>query len=158
MKIDKVMKKIIFFIVLSFWHLQAAAALTIEITEGAEGSLPIAVVPFGSEGSGVGPGEQIARIISEDLKRSGRFKTLPVGDMLARPHAGSEVEFRDWKVLGMENLVWVRSSPTAPAATWSAFSFSMSTRESSSPGTTYPPRSATCGQQLITSRISSMKS
>jgi TolB protein len=111
MKTDKVMKKIILFILLSCWYLQAGAALTIEITEGAEGSLPVAVVPFGWEGSGTGPGQQIAQIISEDLQRSGRFKTLPVADMLARPHAGSEVEFRDWKVLGMENLVVGKVQP-----------------------------------------------
>ena len=98
------MKKIWIVLFLLFWHVQASASLTIEITEGAEGALPIAIVPFGWQGQGAGPIQDVAQVIRDDLKRSGRFNTMPVQDMLARPTSGSEVEFRDWKVLGMENL------------------------------------------------------
>lgn len=89
------------------WAIQAAAApLTIEITEGAEGALPIAVVPFGWQGPGGSDiGTTLAEIVRSDLQRSGRFNTLPVKDMLARPQSDADVEFRDWKVLGMDNLV-----------------------------------------------------
>ncbi|MCP3867857.1 MAG: Tol-Pal system beta propeller repeat protein TolB [Gammaproteobacteria bacterium] len=87
------------------------AALTIEITEGEEGALPVAIVPFGWQGEGAGPEEDLARIISNDLQRSGRFKPLPVADMLARPHTGLEVDFRDWKALGTESLVVGRVQP-----------------------------------------------
>ncbi len=84
-----------------------AAPLTIRITAGAEGALPIAVVPFGWAGAPgqAGPGSELAEVIRNDLSRSGRFKTLPVKDMLAKPATGDAVEFRDWKVLGMDNLV-----------------------------------------------------
>ena len=99
------MKRITILIFLALWHLSASAALTIEITEGAEGALPIAVVPFGWQGTGGGPGQDLAQIIRNDLSRSGRFTAMPVQDMLSRPQTGTEVEFRDWKVLGMENLV-----------------------------------------------------
>ncbi len=105
------MKKIIALIIAVFWQTQVIAALTIEITEGVEGALPIAVVPFGWQGTAAAPGQDIAAIISSDLSRSGRFKTLPVSDMLARPQSDTEVEFRDWKVLGMENLVIGRIQP-----------------------------------------------
>jgi len=105
------MNKILVLVVGLLWHFQAIAALTIEITEGVEGALPIAVVPFGWEGTGAVPGQDIAAIVSSDLSRSGRFKTLPASDMLARPHSDSEVEYRDWKVLGMENLVVGRIQP-----------------------------------------------
>ena len=108
------MNKILVLLVTLFWHLQAVSALTIEITEGAEGALPIAVVPFGWEGTGAGPGQDIAAIVGSDLNRSGRFRTLPVNDMLARPHRDSEVEYRDWKVLGMENLVVGLVQPNGP--------------------------------------------
>lgn len=80
-----------------------AAPLTIEITEGVPGALPIAVVPFGSEGQGVPP-EDIGAIVAADLKRSGRFAPLAEQDMLARPHEGREVNFRDWRALGVEGL------------------------------------------------------
>ncbi len=90
----------------------ARAALTIEITGGAEGALPIAVVPFGIEGQGLPP-EDISAIVTNNLKRSGRFAPLPEKDLLARPHQGSEVNFRDWRALGSNYLVVgkVRAAP-----------------------------------------------
>ncbi len=90
--------------VLLTWQHPARADLTIEITEGVEGALPIAVVPFGWQGKEQ-PIEDVADIISADLHRSGRFKALPQVDMLARPTTGDEVEFRDWRGLGVDNLV-----------------------------------------------------
>jgi TolB protein len=83
----------------------AAAILTIEITQGVEGALPIAVVPFGWTGATALPPTEVATVVTSDLARSGRFKPLPEKDMLARPHQGSEVRFRDWRILGMEALV-----------------------------------------------------
>jgi TolB protein len=86
------------------WQSAVRADLTIEITEGVEGALPIAVVPFGWQGAQP-PAEDVASIINADLHRSGRFKTLPPVDMLARPTAGDEVQFKDWRALGTEYLV-----------------------------------------------------
>ncbi len=86
------------------WQQAVLADLTIEITEGVEGALPIAVVPFGQQGA-IPPSEDVAEIINADLHRSGRFKTLPQVDMLARPTRGDEVEFRDWRALAVDYLV-----------------------------------------------------
>lgn len=83
----------------------AAAILTIEITQGAEGALPIAVVPFGWQGATPLPPEDVAGVVAADLARSGRFRPLPDKDLLARPTQGSEVRFKDWRVLGTESLV-----------------------------------------------------
>ncbi len=99
------MKRIILMLLFACWSMQVAAALTIEITEGEEGALPIAVVPFAYQGQGARPDQDLAAIVRSDLRRSGRFDPMPVRDMLARPSSGSQVEFRDWKALGMENLV-----------------------------------------------------
>lgn len=79
------------------------AALTIEITGGVEAPLPIAVVPFGEEGNP--PPEDIAAIVANDLKRSGRFAPLAEQDMIARPHETAQVNFADWRALGSDNLV-----------------------------------------------------
>jgi TolB protein len=95
---------ILAFLVLFAWQQIARADLTIEITEGVEGALPIAVVPFGWQAKQSLP-EDVAAIVNADLARSGRFKTLPEVDMLARPTSGEAVEFRDWRALGVENLV-----------------------------------------------------
>lgn len=83
----------------------ANAVLQIEITEGVQGAAPIAVVPFGWEGSGASAPEDIAQIIADDLNRSGRFSPLPQKDFLSRPTEGTAVRFPDWKALGAESLV-----------------------------------------------------
>lgn len=82
----------------------ARAVLTIEITQGAQGALPIAVVPFAWEGAGAPP-EDVAGVIAADLHRSGRFSPLPSRDMLSRPQEPGQIQFKDWRVLGMDNLV-----------------------------------------------------
>lgn len=81
------------------------AALTIEITQGMAGATPIAVVPFGWEGAPSSEPVNVGRIIASDLHRSGLFLPLPDEDLLSRPHEGTEVNFRDWRILGVENLV-----------------------------------------------------
>jgi TolB protein len=81
------------------------AELTIEIVGGQEGAQPIAVVPFGVEGSTGRSQEDLAQVIAADLARTGRFKPLPRQDMPATPHGVEEVDLRDWRVLAMNNLV-----------------------------------------------------
>ncbi len=99
------MKKIFFaFFLLLAWLQTVQADLTIEITEGVEGALPIAVVPFGWQGPG-SPPVDLAEVINADLQRSGRFKTIPRIDMLARPTSAEQIEFKDWRALDTENLV-----------------------------------------------------
>lgn len=90
---------------------QAHAVLTIEITQGVEGALPVAVVPFAWEGAGARPDTDVAAVISADLNRSGRFRPLPAEDMLARPSDAAQVQYADWRVLGIENLVVGRILP-----------------------------------------------
>jgi len=83
----------------------ARADLLIEITKGLEGALPIAVVPFGYVGDKGQPTTNVGNVVSADLGRSGRFKPLPVGDMLSRPTRNEQVDFRDWRAVNVENLV-----------------------------------------------------
>jgi TolB protein len=95
--------------------LPAQANLTIEITQGLEGALPIAVVPFAWRGdAGQPPSHAVGEIIAADLGRSGRFKPLPVAEMLARPSQGDDVDFRDWRAVNVDNLVIGEISPNGP--------------------------------------------
>ena len=41
----------------------ASAVLTIEITEGVEGAMPIAIVPFGWEGPGPQPSVDVSAVV-----------------------------------------------------------------------------------------------
>ncbi|MDC9725829.1 MAG: Tol-Pal system beta propeller repeat protein TolB [Gammaproteobacteria bacterium] len=92
----------------SFWLLAIllpwqAQALIIEITGGSEAALPIAIVPFGSEGFSAP--EDISAVIQNDLSRSGRFAPLPEGDLISSPHEKSEINFKDWRLLRSEGLL-----------------------------------------------------
>jgi TolB protein len=81
------------------------AALTIEITQGMEGAIPIAVVPFGWRGKAPAAPENIAAIISADLSRSGRFESLPDRDLVSHPTSAEQVKFQNWRMLSVDNLV-----------------------------------------------------
>jgi len=80
-----------------------AQALIIEITGGTEAALPIAIVPFGSEGFSAP--EDISAVIQNDLSRSGRFAPLPKADLISEPHEKSEINFKDWRLLRSEGLL-----------------------------------------------------
>jgi TolB protein len=109
------MRRILFSLVLLplAWPLWGGT-LDITITGGAEGAAPIAVVPFGWAGSGMTPGANIGQIVAADLKRCGRFRLLAEQDMVARPTQASQVEFRDWRALGMDHLVVGNVTGTGP--------------------------------------------
>jgi len=81
------------------------ARLTIEITGGAEGAQPIAIVPFAAPVEGAAPSEDVAAIIAADLARTGRFLPLPRRDMPATPHTPEDVDLREWRLLKVDNLV-----------------------------------------------------
>ena len=90
----------------------AQARLNIEITGGTEGALPIAIVPFGRAGAGAVP-EDVAAIVSADLRRSGRFAPLADEQLVARPHEGQEVDFARWRGAGSDNLLVGKVQHTA---------------------------------------------
>jgi TolB protein len=77
------------------------AALTIEITEGVESAVPVAVVPFDSQGAPV----NISAVVNADLERSGYFKMMDEQGMPGRPSTAAEVNFKDWQDLGQNYLV-----------------------------------------------------
>ena len=80
------------------------AQLTIEITQGVNNPVSIAVVPFGWQGFG-GLNENIAEIVAADLRNSGQFAPINESNMLSTPHAASEVYYRDWRFLGADYLL-----------------------------------------------------
>jgi len=80
----------------------AHAVLTIEITEGMEGALPIAVVPFGWKGPMALP-QDVSGIVRADLARSGRF--APLQNLPAQPQDGREVNYAQWRATGAESLI-----------------------------------------------------
>ncbi|WP_317622976.1 Tol-Pal system beta propeller repeat protein TolB [Thiohalophilus thiocyanatoxydans] len=90
--------------------LPARAVLTIEITQGSDEAMPIAVVPFAWGGEGKAP-EQLDQIIGADLHRSGFFRPLDKDDLIARPNTASKVNYADWRALNVNYLVVGRILP-----------------------------------------------
>ena len=82
----------------------ADSELTIRIEQGIESALPIAVVPFATIGD-MRDSIDVDAVIRSDLERSGKFAPMPPADMPSRPASFSAVNFKDWRLLGMENLV-----------------------------------------------------
>lgn len=85
------------------------AQLTIEITQGVDNPIAIAVVPFAWEAPGTAP-EDIAGVVHSDLYRSGQFAPVERTDMLGRPTRASQVYFRDWRAISAEYLLIGRVS------------------------------------------------
>lgn len=81
-----------------------AQQLTIQITQGVDNPVPIAIVPFEWNGFGV-LSENITDIVNSDLRNSGEFAPIPEQNMLSTPHQESEVFFRDWAFLGSDYLL-----------------------------------------------------
>ena len=81
------------------------AALTIEVTQGVEGALPIAVVPFDTSRLDAELPTDIAEIVANDLNRSGIFKTMDRQKLPAQPHYSTQVIYPKWRTAGQEYLV-----------------------------------------------------
>ncbi|MGI2027078.1 Tol-Pal system beta propeller repeat protein TolB [Endozoicomonas acroporae] len=86
------------------WGMSAQAELVIEVTQGNDQAVSMAVSPFSWTGGKVLP-EDPAAIIDNDLKLSGLFKALPRTSMLSFPASEPEVYYRDWRLLGVSYLV-----------------------------------------------------
>jgi len=86
---------------------QAFAILSVEITEGQSSGLPIAIVPFGLEGTGHHGGgtEGVSAVIRSDLENSGQFSPTSFHQMTEFPHRREMVRYPYWKSLGAENIV-----------------------------------------------------
>lgn len=95
------------------WSQSGYAELTIRITQGIEGAQPIAIVPFGVPPGTPPPPHDVAQIVANDLTRSGRFSPLPVADLPSRPSDAAAVNFSDFRILGMPNLVIGKVKPLA---------------------------------------------
>lgn len=82
----------------------AQGALRIEITEGVAGALPIAIAPIRAE-SGPGLPVDLAEVVESDLRGTGLFEVLPRENMLAKPARREQVNYANWRMIEVDNLV-----------------------------------------------------
>ncbi len=98
----------------SCWRRPARAALNIEITEGVDGALPIAVVPFDTSRIGSEFPVDLAEIVSSDLNRSGVLKAMERSELPATPHYSNQVQYSRWRNAGQDYLVVGRVLEKSP--------------------------------------------
>jgi TolB protein len=80
-----------------------ASNLVIKIEKGVIEPLLIGVIPFKT--SDVELPFQFSKIISQNLERTGLFSAIPLEDMPQVPSSLSAVNFKNWRALGVENLI-----------------------------------------------------
>lgn len=94
----------------------ASAQLRIEIVDGVEGAIPIAVVPFDWQSQAPVPGIGVADIVGANLARTGLFESLPNDQMIERPSSPTAVGFGAWRLVGVDYVVVGRiiDAPNGP--------------------------------------------
>ncbi len=92
----------------------ARAALTIEISGGVEGALPIAVVPFDITTLSSKPPVDVAEIVANDLNRSGVLEAMERSRLPATPHHSRQVQYDRWRAAGQDYLVVGRVLEESP--------------------------------------------
>ncbi len=84
----------------------AYAILSLELTRGVAGAIPIAIVPFQLEGSNADSLPQdVSGIVTSDLQNSGRFKVFGQSSLNEFPSEASQVSTDYFRRLGTDNVV-----------------------------------------------------
>ena len=86
------------------FQVNAQAELSIQITQGIDDPIPIAIVPFAIETGGVFS-ENVAEVVKNDLEQVGEFRALSGSNMLSLPSEEQEVFYRDWRILAQDYLL-----------------------------------------------------
>ena len=79
-----------------------AAMLSMELTRGVAGAIPIAIVPFAAEQD---LPQNVSNIISNDLQNSGRFKVSGQGALSSFPSEGHQVTAEFFRRAGVDYVV-----------------------------------------------------
>lgn len=80
----------------------AFAILSMELTRGVSGAIPIAVVPFASQ---AGAPQDVSGIVTSDLQNSGRFKVYGRNTLQQLPSEAANVSTEYFRGLGTDNVV-----------------------------------------------------
>ena len=81
-------------------NIEASDSLTIRIDEGTIRALSLGIVPIRGAVS-----QNISDIVGNNLKLSGRFDIFNSEDMVSAPAKFEEVNFKSWRIFGVENIL-----------------------------------------------------
>lgn len=95
--------RLIFFVVSMLCFKCACAELEIELTQGIDSALPIALLEFKATGTISNPqAAKIHEIIRSDLINSGRFR-IPNANIMAKH--GNDYDLKNWRRLGVDEVI-----------------------------------------------------
>ncbi|EMY47131.1 Tol-Pal system protein TolB [Glaesserella parasuis] len=81
---------------------KAESDVRISIDQGVSMAQPIAVIPFKAMG---GVPDDVAQIIADDLRNSGKFTPLDRASLPAQPSSAAEVNPEQWTNIGIDNVI-----------------------------------------------------
>ena len=84
------------------WPLFCASELFLEITKGSEDPFKLAMIPFTGNAN---VSKKLDEVIRNDLSRTGEFSLLDERLLIPLQVADEEINYQDWKLLGMDYLV-----------------------------------------------------
>jgi TolB protein len=99
-------------LILLLVSLATKAAVDLELTQGVNSKVPVAVVPFGGNSAATDL-LNISAIVNADLQSSDRFRLLDPAKMTTMPQNANDVVPKTWQSLNMDNLVVGSVKPTA---------------------------------------------
>lgn len=79
------------------------AVIEIQVTQGGENAIPIAIVPFGGNNDEIPI--DVAQVVADDLERSGQFLPLDRRDLVANPVSGDSIKYANWRLSGVDYVV-----------------------------------------------------
>ena len=106
------MDRIITILVAALLANAAHAVIEFTITESTEAKQSIAIVPFGWQHGGEPPPADIAEIVASDLARTGLYEPVPFDSLPSRPIRHDRINFKDWRLLGTNDLVIGNVTPS----------------------------------------------
>ncbi|MBU1628499.1 MAG: Tol-Pal system beta propeller repeat protein TolB, partial [Gammaproteobacteria bacterium] len=79
------------------------AVLNLELTQGVDNAVPIAVIPFVVTGEK--PSADVSNIITQDLQNSGQFKLMDTSAVKLLPSQPKGVDFQYWRSVDVNDVV-----------------------------------------------------
>lgn len=101
----------LFLLSIVFFVFNANAALQLELTQGMNAAIPIAVVPFANQANNVPGNTTLSQVISNDLQNSGEFRVATGKDLSQQPQTLFAINFPYWQQQGMSDVVIGQVSP-----------------------------------------------
>ncbi len=96
--------RLIFIVFFTVWLMPAQAILHIELTQGVNKALPIAIVPFSGQSVLAAGSQTVTDIVENDLTNSGQFRCIDSQDAAQKMTA--PINYNFWRNLGVNDVIF----------------------------------------------------